>query len=193
MVLLGISLSALKSWQRYSSRKRSLSFYDANAQCALALKIRLCKQDDLPAVHRLSAENTSFDATPTLTDTEGLYHRNPEYFYVASDESGEVIGFITGYERRGIPEEVLRTWKAARVGYVDLMAVDPAHRSKGIGTRLLNTLLEHFRSERIDLVLLDVPVEQMAAVKLYEKIGFNVRAFHMKKYLMSGAGAGSGI
>jgi len=31
MVLLGISLSALKSWQRYSSRKRGLSFYDAHA------------------------------------------------------------------------------------------------------------------------------------------------------------------
>ena len=160
---------------------------------ALALQVRPCKQDDLPAVHRLSAENTSFDATPTLADTEGLYHRNPEYFYVASDESGEVVGFITGYERRGIPEEVLRTWKAARVGYVELMAVDLGNRRKGIGTRLSNNLLEHFRSERIDLVLLDVPVEQMAAVKLYEKIGFNVRAFHMRKYLTNGAGAGSGI
>src|SRR5213594_3796913 len=159
----------------------------------LALHVRPCRQDDLPAVHRLSAENTSFDATPTLADTEGLYHRNPEYFYVESDVSGKVVGFITGYERKGIPEEVLRTWKAARVGYVDLMAVDPAHRRKGIGTRLLDTLLEHFRRERINLVLLDVPVEQMPAVKLYEKIGFNVRALHMRKYLENGAGAGSGI
>ena len=123
---------------------------------------------DLNAVYRLAADHASFDATPTFADIQGLYERNPEYFYVAED-SGEIVGFITGYERKGIPETVLRTWKATKAGYVDLMAVDPAHRRGGIGTSLMNTLLEHFRKDGIDLVILDVPADQMAAVKLYEK------------------------
>ena len=128
-------------------------------------------------------EYTSFDATPTLADTHGLYERNPDYFYVATAGSGEIVGFITGYDRRGIPENVLRTWNATRVGYVDLMAVEAAYRRAGIGTGLLNTLLEHFRKDGIDLVILDVPAEQMAAVRMYEKLGFQVRAFNMWKHL----------
>jgi ribosomal protein S18 acetylase RimI-like enzyme len=146
-------------------------------------RIMPCRRDDLGVVHKLSAEYASFDATPTFADTEGLYERNPEYFYVATESSGEIIGFITGYERKGVPDKVLRTWKASRVGYIDLMAVDLAHRREGIGTSLLNTLLKHFQNDGIDMVILDVPAEQVAAVKLYEKLGFHVRAFNMRKDL----------
>ncbi len=149
----------------------------------MSFGIRPCKKEDLNAVHRLSAKYTSFDATPTLSDTEGMYARNPEYFYVAASSSGEIIGFVTGYERKSIPGEVLRTWKASRVGYVDLMAVASTHRRKGVGTRLMNTLLEHFRNDGIDVIILDVPAEQFAAVKLYEQLGFHMRAFNMRKHL----------
>ncbi len=148
-------------------------------------RIRSCKKEDLNAVHKISAENTSFDATPTPADTEGMLARNPEYFYVAIDNSGEIVGFVTGYERKGIPEEVLRTWKASRVGYIDLMAVDSAHRRQGIGMGLMNTLLRKFGEDGIDLVMLDVPAEQVAGVRLYEKLGFHVRALNMRKYLES--------
>lgn len=149
----------------------------------LSFVIRPCKKEDLNTVHRLSAKYTSFDATPTLADTEGIYARSPKYFYVAADSSGEIIGFVTGYERKSIPGEVLRTWRAYRVGYVDLMAVALTHRRKGVGTRLMNTLLGQFRNDRIDMVILDVPAEQLAAVKLYEKLGFHMRAFSMRKHL----------
>ena len=145
--------------------------------------IRACTINDLAAAHSLASEYTSFDATPTPADTEGLYQRNPEYFYVAEDDSGRILGFITGYERKGIPEEVLRTWKANRVGYIDLMAVDMSHRKKGIGTKLLNTLLEQFRTTGVDLVILDVPAEQESAVNLYKKLGFHIRAYNMRKSL----------
>ncbi len=156
-------------------------------------RVRSCRLNDLAVVYRLASEYTCFDATPTLADIEGLYHRNPEYFYVAEDDSGKIMGFITGYERRGIPEEVLHTWKAKRVGYVDLMAVDGSHRKKGIGTKLLSTLLEQFRTTGLDLVILDVPAEQESAVNLYKKLGFQIRAYNMRKHLENVLGAGSGI
>ena len=149
----------------------------------LSFGIKLCKKEDLSAVHELSAKHTSFDATPTLADTEGMYARSPKYFHVAADSSGEIIGFVTGYERKSIPGEVLRTCKASRVGYVDLMAVALTHRRKGVGTRLMNTLLGQFRNDGIDMVILDVPAEQLAAVKLYEKLGFQTRTFNLRKHL----------
>jgi len=145
--------------------------------------IRSCILNDLAAVHSLASEYTSFDATPTRADIEDLLQRNPEYFYVAEDDSGRILGFITGYERKGIPDAVLRTWKANRVGYIDLMAVDMSHRKKGIGTKLLNTLLEQFRTTGVDLVILDVPAEQESAVNLYKKLGFHIRAYNMRKSL----------
>ncbi len=145
--------------------------------------IRPCGTNDLAAVHILASEYTSFDATPTQADIEGLYHRNQEYFYVAEDDSGKILGFIPGYERKGIPEEVLRTWKAKRVGYIDLMAVDPSRRKMGIGTMLLSTLLGQFRTTGLDLVILDVPAEQESAVNLYKKLGFHTRAYNMRKSL----------
>ncbi len=135
---------------------------------------------------RVAEKYTSFDAKPTLGDIEGLYARNPEFFFVAHDEHEKIVGFITGYERKGIPENVLRTWNARRVGYVDLMAVDVPFRRKGVGTVLLNTLLEHFSRVGIDLVLLDVPAEERAAVRLYKEKGFETRAYNMRKYLQKG-------
>jgi ribosomal protein S18 acetylase RimI-like enzyme len=149
----------------------------------MSSEIRPCKKEDLKAVHELSAKHTSFDATPTLADTEGLYARNPDYFYVAVGDSGEIIGFITGYERKGIPEEVLSNWNATRVGYIDLMTVDVPHRRKGVGTMLMNKLLDHFRTNGIDLVILDVPAQQLPAVRLYQRLGFEVRSFNMRKHL----------
>ena len=146
-------------------------------------RVRPCVEKDLREVFRVAEKHTSFDAVPTLVDIEGLYARNPEFFLVAQDEHGSIVGFITGYERKGIPDNVLRTWNASRVGYVDLMAVDIPFRRKGVGTALLNTLLEHFSREGIDLVLLDVPAKEEAAVRLYREAGFETRAYNMRKYL----------
>jgi ribosomal protein S18 acetylase RimI-like enzyme len=149
-------------------------------------RVRPCTDKDLTEVFCVAEKYTSFDAKPSLGDIEGLYARNPEFFFVAHDEHKRIVGFITGYERKGVPENVLRTWNARRVGYVDLMAVDIPFRRKGVGTALLNTLLEHFSRVGIDLVLLDVPAEEEAAVRLYKEEGFETRAYNMRKYLRKG-------
>lgn len=146
-------------------------------------RVRPCTDRDLDEVFVVAERYTSFDAKPTLADIEGLYARNPEFFFVAQDEQERIVGFITGYERKGVPENVLRSWNARRVGYVDLMAVDIPSRRRGVGTALLNTLLEHFSRAGIDLALLDVPAEQDAAVRLYKEKGFEIRAYNMRKYL----------
>jgi len=142
-------------------------------------QVRHYDPKDLDAVHQLAEKYTSFDASPTRADIESLWMQGSEFFYVAEDESHRVIGFITGYERKGIPEQVLRSWKASKVGYIDLMAVDETQRRKGIGAGLLKFLLAAFGAREVDLIILDVPSEQEEAVNLYRKMGFQVRAYNM--------------
>src|SRR5205809_7998941 len=121
------------------------------------VKVRPCSYIDLQSVFEIAEKYSSYDATPTFADIEGMYSRNPDYFFVDEDNSGRVTGFITGYERKGLPENDLRTWNAKRVGYVELMAVDSRYRRKGIGRALMDTILEHIQCIGFDIMNLDVP------------------------------------
>jgi len=145
------------------------------------MKIRRCSPNDLRLIVDLAQSYTSFDTKPTFVDIEGMYSKSPEYFYVAEDDQGRVVGFISGYERKGLPEEVLRSWKAKKVGYIELMAVDIPYRRTGIGKNLMNTLLNEFQRNGIDTVNLDVPGGQEAAIGLYKSLGFEVGAYNMRK------------
>lgn len=73
------------------------------------------------------------------------------------------------------------SWKAKRVGYLDLMAVDIQHRKQGIGTALLKSVLEQFKCQDIDTIQLDVPSTEQDAIRLYQKLGFKTRAYSMVK------------
>ncbi len=63
------------------------------------------------------------------------------------------------------------------------MAVDPSYRNQGIGRALLDRLLEDLREKDVDLVLLHCPANAIDAKHLYDKLGFEVRAYEMKKRL----------
>ena len=143
--------------------------------------MRKCCRDDLSEVLVLAERYTSFDAMPTMPDIELMYERNENNFFVAEGDRGNILGFATGYEKKGIPQEVLMSWKAKRVGYLDLMAVDIQHRKQGIGTALLNSVLDQFKVQGIDTIHLDVPSTEQDAIKLYHKLGFKTRAYSMVK------------
>src|SRR5437899_12055360 len=103
---------------------------------------------------------------PTMPDIAMIYERNEDNFFVAEDDRGNILGFATGYEKKGIPQEVLMSWKAKRVGYLDLMAVDLQHRKQGIGTALLTSVLDQFKGQGMDTVHLAVPSTERDAIKL---------------------------
>jgi len=105
----------------------------------------------------------------------------PNGFWVAEENDG-VVGFAYGYFK-DIPNEVLARWGASKVGYIALMAVDPSYRNKGIGTALLSKLLEEFKEAGADLIILHCPAKAKEARKLYDKFGFEIRSYDMKKRL----------
>src|SRR6266702_4507445 len=113
--------------------------------------IRRYEQDDRVAVLQLSQKYASWDSTPTEADIQGFHSSGPDFFLVA-ELNQKIIGFIYGRESKNIPDEVLRKWKATRVGSVEVLAVEEKYRQRGIGTQLLKSLFQAFTEKGIDTV-----------------------------------------
>ena len=145
-------------------------------------KIRRYEPNDLDEVLVLAQRYAAWDMTSTRTDIEGFHAVEPDLFLVA-EIAGRVAGFIYGKEST-YPDEVLRKRGAKKAGSIEILAVSEGQRRKGIGTALLNSLLDVFKGKNIDYVSLAVPAEEMSAKKLYDKMGFETRAFFMSKRLM---------
>lgn len=61
------------------------------------------------------------------------------------------------------------------------IAVDENERKKGYGNQLMNSLLEHCKSNNISKIFLEVRESNLSGIYLYKKHGFNIIS-HRKKY-----------
>jgi len=144
------------------------------------MEVRMFRKEDMDRVLEIAVKYATFDSVTRESDLRRAA-RYPRGFWVAEDE-GKIVGFAFG-KLKDVPEEVLERWRVRKVAHVDLMAVIPTRRRHGIGSALLEKLLEEFKRARADLVLLDCPAEAVGAAKLYSKMGFETRFQGMKKRL----------
>jgi ribosomal protein S18 acetylase RimI-like enzyme len=144
--------------------------------------IRRYEKNDKIAILQLSQKYASWDSTPTEADIQGFYSSEPDHFLVA-ELNRRIVGFVYGRESKNVPDEVLRRWRATKVGSVEVLAVEEQYRRKGIATLLLNRLFTVFREKGIDTVTLSVPTDEYGAKELYDKLGFETRGYFMKKAL----------
>ena len=102
-------------------------------------------------------------------------HGWPELAFVAHEASGRLIGAVIGKAEA----------KKGRLrGYIAMLAVDGAYRKHGLGLRLAATLVEQM-SLTCEEVVLETEITNLAALRLYEKLGF-VRDKRLPKYYMNG-------
>lgn len=146
----------------------------------MTVKTRLYKRDDLNSVLDLANRYAAFDGNTSEADLAIASHF-PEGFWIAED-NGTIVGFAYGHFK-DVPDEILEKSRAKKVGYIQLMAVTPSYRRRGVGQSLLSNLLSEFKKAGADLVLLDCPAEAVEAKLLYEKMGFDARFYGMKKRL----------
>jgi len=78
--------------------------------------------------------------------------------------SGTIAGFL-----------LARRWEAERVGYVDLLAVDPRYRRRGLGTALLRSAFGSFAATGLHEAQLGVDSDNPRALHVYERAGMHVR------------------
>ncbi|MCR5176692.1 MAG: ribosomal protein S18-alanine N-acetyltransferase [Anaerovibrio sp.] len=83
------------------------------------------------------------------------------YYLVALDESADnkIIGYVG-------------CWILAYEGSITNVAIAPDYRRKGIGRKMLLKLIEEVKLRGVTALTLEARISNMAAIKLYEGLGF---------------------
>ncbi len=82
-----------------------------------------------------------------------------EALFLCAREGGKTVGYIGSYY-------------CLSDGYITNVAVDPACRRRGIGKALVRELIEKGRERHLSFWTLEVRKSNLAAISLYESLGF---------------------
>jgi putative acetyltransferase len=134
-----------------------------------APRLRSVEQADVPAVAELVREvlaefglvfGVGSDTDEDVFRLPGSYTDGGGLFWVAEDRSGQLLGTCGIY-----PIE-------PRVYELRKMYVHPHARGRGVGRLLLEEAVAAGRARHADRIVLDTHERMLAAVKLYERVGF---------------------
>jgi ribosomal-protein-alanine N-acetyltransferase len=131
------------------------------------METRLATEADLPALAALHAESFGAAAWSLVQIAESLRLPTSECWIVSINNvaQGFILIQVTGDE-----VEILT------------FCVTPPARHKGVGLDLLQKALENARQRNATRVFLEVAADNMTALSLYEKQGFQVLSRRMNYY-----------
>ena len=121
-------------------------------------------RDDLSAITAL--ESGSFSNPWRPEALAEMLRSDVTRVYVVRQPSREIVAFCA-------------CWVVAGELHINTLAVAPAHRRRGIATRLLRSVIETAGIERATL---EVRRSNTAALKLYEGLGFQTTAVRRGYY-----------
>ncbi len=118
--------------------------------------IRNFEPRDLSRVYEIERE--SFKDPYHVLFLMNLYDLYPEGFFVA-EKNGVVMGYVISRQE-------------GSSGHVLAIAVDPRARGTGIGTALMQRVMDLFLSLGLTDVWLEVRLSNLNAIKFYKDLGF---------------------
>lgn len=125
------------------------------------IKLRKFKISDLDQILKIEKSSFSVSRAYSKERFKSLYKAHSNDFIVAEKKS-KVIGYIIAYNRRGFLD-------------FDSIAVGKNYRGMGLGNRLMNFVLESFKTRGFKKAFLEVMTTDKKVISFYEKIGFQIR------------------
>ena len=107
---------------------------------------------------------------------EELCGKKDSLYAVAENEVGEIIGLA------GIIY-------IAGEGEIDRVAVNPLYRARGVGSHMIDILLEDAKKRAVSDITLEVRESNRSAIVMYKKHGFNVEGKRQGYYSETGENA----
>ncbi|MFX0169070.1 MAG: GNAT family N-acetyltransferase [Candidatus Hodarchaeota archaeon] len=145
--------------------------------------IRRAEPNDIPEIVQINLD-TLPENYPEHFFLE-IYERYSNAFFVVETE-GKLIGYIMCRMEGGVSNFGLR-W--VRRGHIVSVAVLPDFRRQGLATELIQQSIRAMTTEyKAREVILEVRVTNLAAIKLYEKLGFQ-RIRTLSSYYRNGENA----
>jgi ribosomal-protein-alanine N-acetyltransferase len=92
--------------------------------------------------------------------------------HVAEDSDNKIAGFLVAHINR-------------RFGWIVTIDIDSSARRTGLGTRLMSAAETRFREAKLEACILEVAVNNLAAVNFYKRLGYAIMRTIPRYYLDS--------
>jgi len=133
------------------------------------ITIREIKADDFPGLITLFTEFATFEKTPEkMTNTVDRMTVEQEFFngFVALNDSEEIVGYVTHFF-------AYYTWIGKSL-YMDDLYVKEEFRGHGIGTELINKVIEYAKTTNCQKVKWQVSEWNKPAIDFYKSLGASI-------------------
>lgn len=105
------------------------------------------------------------------------YYEIPPWGFIVAEIDGIVIGYII---------TSIKDINRRKEGHLLAIAIDPAYRRKGVGTKLLSNMEKILRDMEINKIGLEVKVNNIDARRFYKHLGFKESRILKGYYKMRG-------
>ena len=115
----------------------------------------------------------------------------PIYTYRYFVQNWPMLTFLAYYEGTCVGcivnklDDTKKATKTLKRGYIAMLAVEPKYRKLGIGRKLVAMTVEEMVKEKADEVVLETEVTNVAALGLYESLGF-IKDKRLINYYLNG-------
>lgn len=142
------------------------------------IQIRRCEVDDferiLPLLRQLWPNKKLNVESLRKVFVDGIY--SPAQEYVCAEIGSTMVGFCSLVLKNNL-------WQEGNLGHIDELVVDGKHRGHGVGTQLLEYIVQVAKERGCRRVELDTAFHRKQAHQFYEQRGFENRAYLFSKVL----------
>lgn len=145
-------------------------------------RIRLATEDDSEAIraidrHAWSGEITTLEL---LEKRHGILDGTPWFEQIPNDVAthlaqSDVTAFVAEQEGRVVgyaAAQIRQDPSLSEVGIVSYNAVHPDYRGQGIGTALINQVMNHLKEQGVRVLVVWTLEKDEPARRVYERLGF---------------------